>query len=69
LQEKKSGALELILVSPLTVDQIVFGRVWGLWKLFLPALLVAVGSDISLHGRFLAVFSGIRTGAGEVCPR
>jgi hypothetical protein len=27
--EKKNGALELILVSPLTAKQIVFGRGWG----------------------------------------
>ncbi len=40
LQEKKSGALELILVTPLTVDQIIFGRVWGLWKQFFPAALL-----------------------------
>jgi ABC-type Na+ efflux pump permease subunit len=47
LQEKKSGALELILVSPLSVNQIIFGRVWGLWKQFLPSALVLVGSDIA----------------------
>jgi ABC-type transport system involved in cytochrome c biogenesis permease component len=38
LQEKKSGALELILVSPISVNQIIFGRVWGLWKQFLPSI-------------------------------
>ena len=43
LQEKKSGALELILVTPLTVNQILFGRVWGLWKQFLPAALLLAG--------------------------
>jgi len=37
LTEKKSGALELLLVTPLTADKIIFGRVWGLWKQFLPA--------------------------------
>jgi ABC-type Na+ efflux pump permease subunit len=47
LQDKKSGALELILVSPITVNQIIFGRVWGLWKQFLPSALVLVGSDIT----------------------
>jgi ABC-type Na+ efflux pump permease subunit len=49
LQEKKSGALELILVSPISVDQIILGRVWGLWKQFLPSALVLVGSDIAFH--------------------
>jgi ABC-type Na+ efflux pump permease subunit len=49
LQEKKSGALELILVSPLPIQQIIFGRVWGLWKQFLPATLLLVGSDIAVY--------------------
>jgi ABC-type transport system involved in multi-copper enzyme maturation permease subunit len=48
-QEKKSGALELILVTPLSVNQIIFGRVWGLWKQFLPATLLLVGSDIAVN--------------------
>ena len=57
LQEKKSGALELILVSPLSVNQIIFGRVWGLWKQFLPSLILLAGSDIAVqvmlpHGNF-----------------
>ena len=49
LQEKRSGALELILVTPLSVKQIIFGRVWGLWKQFLPSVLVVIGSDIAVH--------------------
>ena len=49
LQEKKSGALELILVSPISVNQIIFGRVWGLWKQFLPSALVLVAADIAFH--------------------
>jgi hypothetical protein len=39
LTEKKSGALELLLVTPISVHQIIFGRVWGLWKQFFPAAL------------------------------
>jgi ABC-type Na+ efflux pump permease subunit len=46
LAEKKSGALELLLVTPVSPGQIIYGRVWGLWKQFLPAgmtlLLVSV---------------------------
>jgi hypothetical protein len=49
LKEKKSGALELILVTPLSVNQIIFGRVWGLWKQFLPSLLILAGSDIAVQ--------------------
>jgi hypothetical protein len=37
LTEKKNGALELLLVTPVSPGQIIFGRVWGLWKQFLPA--------------------------------
>ncbi|MGA3180067.1 MAG: hypothetical protein ABSF38_06985 [Verrucomicrobiota bacterium] len=37
LTEKKNGALELLLVTPLSPNQIIFGRVWGLWQQFLPA--------------------------------
>jgi ABC-type Na+ efflux pump permease subunit len=47
LQEKKTGALELILVSPISVKQIIYGRVWGLWKQFLPAALLLVGACLA----------------------
>jgi ABC-type transport system involved in multi-copper enzyme maturation permease subunit len=43
-REKHSGALELILVSPLSVRQIILGRVFGLWRQFLPTVLVITGS-------------------------
>ena len=49
LQEKKTGALELILVSPVSVKQIIFGRAWGLWKQFLPAALLLVASDVAIR--------------------
>jgi ABC-type transport system involved in multi-copper enzyme maturation permease subunit len=47
--EKKSGALELILVSPLSVNQIIFGRVWGLWRQFFPAVFLLLASDFLLR--------------------
>ena len=37
-RERENGAMELMLVSPLTVRQIVFGRLRGLWSQFLPAV-------------------------------
>jgi ABC-type transport system involved in multi-copper enzyme maturation permease subunit len=37
LQEKRSGALEMLLVTPISPGKIILGRTWGLWKLFLPA--------------------------------
>jgi ABC-type transport system involved in cytochrome c biogenesis permease component len=49
-QAKRSGALELILVSPLPVEEIIFGRVWGLWKQFLPSVLVLLVPDFAAHG-------------------
>jgi len=49
LQAKKSGALELILITPLTVKQIVFGCVCGLWKQFLPSFVVLLASDFAAH--------------------
>lgn len=45
LEEKRSGALELILITPIPVNQIIVGRVWGLWKQFLPAALMLAGWD------------------------
>lgn len=37
-RERESGALELLLVSPLTERQIIGGRLMGLWMQVLPAL-------------------------------
>ncbi len=42
LTEKKTGALELLLVTPLSPNRIIFGRVFGLWLQFLPAGLAFV---------------------------
>jgi ABC-type transport system involved in multi-copper enzyme maturation permease subunit len=39
-RERQCGALELILVTPLTIGQIVFGRLRGLWSQFVPAILL-----------------------------
>jgi len=42
LEEKRSGALEMLLVTPVSPSQLILGRTWGLWKAFLPAGLVIV---------------------------
>lgn len=40
MEEKRSGALELILITPITPRRIIFGRAIGLWKRFLPSALL-----------------------------
>ena len=49
LEEKRSGALELLLVTPISVNKLIFGRVWGLWTQFLPAGLM-LGTCILGYG-------------------
>ena len=39
-EELETGAFELLLVTPLRERQIITGRVRGLWRQFLPAMLV-----------------------------
>ena len=39
-RERETGMLELLLVSPMTVGQIIGGRLRGLWGQFLPAFFV-----------------------------
>jgi ABC-type Na+ efflux pump permease subunit len=43
LEEKRSGALELLLITPISVNKLIFGRAWGLWQQFLPAGLILAG--------------------------
>jgi ABC-type transport system involved in multi-copper enzyme maturation permease subunit len=42
--EQESGAIELLLVTPLRERQIILGRLFGLWNQFLPATLVLAGA-------------------------
>lgn len=39
-RERQTGAMELILVTPLRVKQIINGRLLGIWNQFLPSLCV-----------------------------
>ena len=53
-QERESGALELLLVCPLTVAQLIWGRLRGIWMQYLPsfALLIvclAFGAEIESY--------------------
>jgi ABC-type transport system involved in multi-copper enzyme maturation permease subunit len=38
-RERLSGAMELLLVTPLSPRQIILGRLWGIWVHFFPAIL------------------------------
>lgn len=44
--ERESGALELLLVSPLRIRAIILGRVRGLWMQFLPGLALFVAANV-----------------------
>jgi hypothetical protein len=46
--ELETGAFELLLVTPLRERQIIAGRVRGLWRQFLPAVLVYGAGSIYL---------------------
>lgn len=48
-EEKRSGALELILVTPIPINQVILGRVRGVWEQFLPAALMLGFFDAGLH--------------------
>src|SRR5262249_48043879 len=46
--ELQTGAFEVLLVTPLREWQIIFGRVRGLWRQFLPAMTVYAAASIFL---------------------
>jgi len=53
-RERESGMMELLLVSPMTVNQILFGRLRGLWGQFLPSVLALIA------GWMFLAYPGIR---------
>ncbi len=55
-QERITGAMELLLVTALTPRQIIFGRLWGVWAHFLPAVLVVTAVWFTT-GLFLSILS------------
>ena len=65
-RELESGVLELLLISPLTPSQIVYGRIWGLFCHFLPAIavlglhwLLAAGFDFNDHNYYFYRFNAL----------
>lgn len=49
-RERETGVLELLLVSPLTESQIIYGRVRGLWAQFMPAIALLYSVWVFLGG-------------------
>ena len=47
-QERESGALELILVTPLSAREVLGGRIRGVWMQFLPATALFLGAWLYL---------------------
>lgn len=40
MQERETGALELLLVTPLRERDLLWGRLWGIWRTLFPSLLL-----------------------------
>ncbi len=51
-RERETGVLELLLVAPLTTNQIIAGRLRGLWGQFLPSMSLLLGVWWYLAGYF-----------------
>ncbi len=57
-EERQTGAMELLLITPLNVPQILRGRIRGVWGQFLPAAVVVALAwlwllkDVSLFARY-----------------
>jgi len=51
-RERETGVLELLLVSPLRVSEIVSGRVRGIWGQFIPAVALLFISWLYLASAF-----------------
>lgn len=52
-RERETGVLEILLVSPMSVGQIISGRLRGLWGQFLPALALLLGVWTYFAGVFI----------------
>lgn len=51
-RERESGVLELLLVTPMTTNQIIAGRLQGLWAQFLPSMALLLGVSFYLGTPF-----------------
>lgn len=64
LSDKKSGALEVLLVTPISITKIIGGRLWGLWNQFLPAAVALFTYNLAIQG--LGGFQDLDRGYGGV---
>ena len=60
-RERETGVLELLLVSPLSTQQIVTGRLRGLWGQFLPATMTL----LVIWAYFISIFQHNFSSASE----
>lgn len=51
-REKQTGALELILVTPLQEKDLISGRLWGIWGQFLPAVVLIIIGWAAIYASF-----------------
>jgi len=53
-RERQTGALELLLVTPISAGKLIFGRLQGVWIHFLPAIAI-LGCVWTMGPRFLSL--------------
>ena len=56
-RERQTGALELILVTPIREKELILGRLRGIWEQFLPAFLVFLFSTWYMQDIYSRGFS------------
>ncbi len=67
-REKQNGALELLLVTPLRENQIIWGRLWGIWGQFLPAFFILILSVVAAPNHYYANYIGLNRTDFEIFP-
>ncbi len=50
-RERETGVMQLLLITPMSERQIIWGRLRGLWGRFLPAIIVVLGLQLYIISR------------------